>query len=79
LPADEGPTSLKPKWRLFPQQSAASPLAPINGAAAPRNIPQEDEGRSATLASAHALASLPLLWRRQKQKCLHFIHKMIFL
>jgi hypothetical protein len=54
-------------------------LVPINGAAGPRNIPQEYEGLSATLASAHALASLPLLWRRQNQICLRFIQKMIFL
>jgi hypothetical protein len=29
--------------------------------------------------SAEALVSLPLLGGRQKQNCLHFIHKMIFL
>jgi hypothetical protein len=65
--------------RLFPRQSAAPILAPINGAPATGNIPQEHEGASATLVSAEALVSLPLLWGRQKQNCLYFIHKMIFL
>jgi len=79
LPANAGTRSIKPKRRLFPQQSAASLLAPINGAAAAGNIPQEGKGLSATLAIARALVSLQLHRRGQNQKCLYFIHRLIFL
>jgi hypothetical protein len=34
--------------------------------------------RSATLAMASALTERPLLYWRQNQKCLHFIHRLIF-
>jgi hypothetical protein len=53
--------------------------APINGAAASGNFPQQDERLSATLPPDHALAIQRLLPRVQKQKCLHFIQHMISL
>ena len=74
-----GTTCLKPKSRLFPQQVAASRFNPINGAPTTGNIHQEVDACYATLAMAHALVGLPLLGTGQRQKCLHFIHHVIFL
>jgi hypothetical protein len=78
-PADAAGRDLRPNRRLFPQQSVASLLAAINGAAAAGNIPEEDKGNSATLPMAHALISLPLLRTGQIQNCLHIVHHVNFL